>query len=176
MGIEAEVRAFITDEQYKRLIDYFDENAELIADDEQETHYLSGEKDLRIQKNKRYAKIWMKSGRIHDDHREELEVRTDKENFKELERLFSELGHTVEIKWFRKRKEYRWGDVTVCLDDTKGYGKIIELEKSVKESEKEKTFEYLKAKLSELNVALTPKEEFNSKYEHYKKNWKSLTK
>jgi len=174
--IEIEVRAFITDDQYNRLAGFFSENAELVADDEQETHYLSGGKDLRLQKNKRHAKIWFKGGKIHDDHREEIEIFTDKDKFPLLERLFKELGYNTEIKWFRKRKEYMWGDVTACLDDTEGYGKIIELEKMVKESEKEGTLDYLKGRLSELGIPLTPKEDFNARYEHYKKNWKELAK
>jgi len=174
MGIEVEVRAFLTDKQYKDLTEFFNENAEFLGEDEQETHYLSGGKDLRIQKNNKYSKIWMKSGKIHDNHREELEIRTDKNNFSLLEKLFSEMGHNAEIKWFRKRKEYKWGDVTVCLDDTRGYGKIMELEKIVDSNEKEKTYDYLKTKLSELKIPLTPKEKFDSAYSNYKENWKTL--
>jgi predicted adenylyl cyclase CyaB len=175
MSTEVEVRAFISDGQYSRLLDFFKMNAKLIADDEQETHYLSGGKDLRIQRNKRHAKIWMKKGKIHDDHREEIEILTEKENFPGLERLFLELGHVTEIKWFRKRKEYFWGDITACLDDTKGYGKIIELEKKAKDSEKIVVLEYLKGKMNELDIELTPREEFDSKYAYYKTNWKKLT-
>lgn len=174
MGIEVEVRAFITEKQYKQLTDFFDKNAELVIDDEQETHYLSGNKDLRIQKNKRHSKIWMKGGKIHDDHREELEIFTDKDNFPLLERLFKELGYSTEIKWFRKRKEYKWGDVTACIDDTRGYGKIVELEKMTEAGEKGDALDYLRGKLASLGIELTPKEEFNSRYEHYKKNWRNL--
>jgi len=176
MGIEVEVRAFISDGQYSRLLNFFEKNAKLIADDKQETHYLSGGKDLRIQRNKRHAKIWMKKGKIHDDHREEIEIFTEKEDFPELEKLFLELGHVPEIKWFRKRKEYEWDDVTACLDNTKGYGKIIELEKKAKDLEKDAVLEYLKGKMKELDIDLTPREEFDSKYAHYKTNWKKLTK
>ncbi|MFH1246815.1 MAG: CYTH domain-containing protein, partial [Candidatus Micrarchaeota archaeon] len=121
-NIEVEIRAFVNDEQYSELLNFFEKNAELVTEDEQETHYLSNSgKDLRIQKNLNYAKIWMKEGKIHDDCREEIEIRTKKEDFSQLEKLFSTLGYEPEIKWFRKRKEYKWNDVTVCLDDTKGY-------------------------------------------------------
>jgi predicted adenylyl cyclase CyaB len=175
MGTEIEIRAFVTDEQYKKLADFLTKNAEFVSDDKQETHYLSGDNDLRIQKNNRYAKIWMKKGKIHDDEREEIEIKTGKEDFEELKKLFLELGYITEIKWFRTRKEYKWEDITVCLDDTRGYGKIIELEKITEGDDKEVTLDYLKNKLAELNVPLTPKEEFNRKYAHYKQNWKTLT-
>lgn len=173
--IEVEIRSFIDDDQYRRLDYFFSKNAKLIVDDEQETHHLSGEKDLRIQKNSRHSKIWMKGGKIHDDQRDELELKMETEKFPLLEKLFRELGYETEIKWFRKRKEYEWNGITVCLDDTRGYGKIIELEKMIDSDDKEKTLELLKSRMNDLNVTLTPKEEFNEKYEDYKKNWKKRT-
>lgn len=33
----------------------------------------------------------------------------------------------------------------------------------------------LKDKLKELGIELTPKEEFDKKFEYYKKNWRQLT-
>ena len=117
----------------------------------------------------------MKHGQIHDNFREEIEIKTEKENFDELEKLFRALDFSTEIKWFRKRKEYKWEDITVCLDDTKGYGKIIELEKMSNNEQKEQVHAFLKNKLNDLKVELTPKEEFKKKYEYYKENWKTLT-
>jgi len=62
------------------------------------------------------------------------------------------------------------------MDYTKGYGYIIEIEKVCSEKEKDKTLELLKEKMQELKIPLTPKEEFNKKYEYYKKNWRRLIK
>ena len=118
----------------------------------------------------------MKKGKIHDDHREEIEIKFDKDEFEKLEKLFLSLGFNVQIKWFRKRFEFQWKDITVCLDFTKGYGYIIELEKMTSESNKEKEYENLKQKLKSLNVNITSKEEFNKKFLEYKENWRSLTK
>lgn len=81
------------------------------------------------------------------------------------------LGYKIEIKWFRKRHSFKWEDIDVALDYTKGYGYIIELEKMATENQKEKIFEYLRDKLQELDIKLTPKEEFNKKYQYYKQNW-----
>ncbi len=174
MNIEAEVRSFITREQYASLIEFFKSHAKLSKEDYQETFYFDGDEDLRIQRNNFYAKIWMKKGKIHDEHREEIEVKFDKEDFENLEKLFLALGYTVEIKWFRKRFEFAWEGITVCLDYTKGYGYIIELEKMCSEDTKEKEVDLLKQKLSSLKINLTPKEEFNKKFQYYKENWKSL--
>jgi len=61
------------------------------------------------------------------------------------------------------------------LDYTKGYGYIIELEKITDENEKGKTLEELKQRLNQLNISLTPKQEFDDKFKHYEKNWRELT-
>lgn len=143
-------------------------------EDYQETFYFDCDEDLRIQRNNFFSKIWMKKGQIHDDHREEIEIKFDKDEFENLEKLFLSLGYNIEIKWFRKRFEFKWNDITVCLDFTRGYGYIIELEKMCTEDTKIQEFENLKQKLKSLNVEITPKEEFNKKFLYYKENWKSL--
>ncbi len=43
------------------------------------------------------------------------------------------------------------------------------------EQEKEQVYKHLKQKLKELNINLTPKQEFDKKFQHYKENWKELT-
>lgn len=173
-NIEVEIRSFISEEKYKELLRFFMENAEHVKEDFQETHYFDCEQDLRIQKNNAGSKIWLKKGEIHDDAREEIEVFTKDESFENLGKLFNALGHEVEIKWLRQRNQFNWAGIKVCLDYTKGYGYIIELEKITSEEEKEKVLEELKQKLNALNIPLTPKEEFKMKYDYYKENWREL--
>lgn len=173
-NIEVEIRSFISKEQYDKLLIFFKQNAKLIKEDYQETFYFDCKQDLRIQRNNFFSKIWMKKGKIHDEHREEIEIKFDRDEFEKLERLFLSLGFKVSIKWFRKRFEYQWEDVVVCLDFTKGYGYIIELEKMSSVINKEKNYENLKQKLKSLNIEITPKEEFNKKFLYYKNNWKYL--
>lgn len=175
-NIETEIRSFVSKEQYEKLLDFFKQNAKLIKEDYQETFYFDCEADLRIQRNNFFSKIWMKKGNIHDDYREELEIKFDKDEFEKLEKLFLSLGFNVQIKWFRKRFEFQWENITVCLDFTKGYGYIIELEKMTSESNKEKEYENLKQRLKSLNVNITSKEEFKKKFLEYKENWRSLVK
>jgi len=175
-NIEVEVRSFITKKQHEKLLDFFKQQAKLIKEDHQETFYFDCQQDLRIQKNNFFSKIWMKKGKIHDNHREEIEIKFNRDEFEKLEELFLSLGLKVQIKWFRKRFEFRWEDITVCLDFTKGYGYIIELERMASAANKEKEYENLKQKLESLNIEITPKEEFDKKFLYYKKNWKSLIK
>lgn len=173
-NIEAEVRSFISKEQYEELLVFFKQNAKFLKEDYQETFYFDCEQDLRIQRNNFFSKIWMKKGKIHDDSREEIEIRFDKDCFEKLEKLFLSLGFGVRVKWFRKRFEFQWKDIVVCLDFTKGYGHIIELEKMTSETNKEKECEYLKHVLISLKVEITPKEEFDKKFVYYQNNWESL--
>lgn len=174
-NIEVEARSFISKEQYERLKEYFQNNAQFVKEDKQETIYFDCDQDLRIQKNDFYAKIWLKKGSLHDDCREELEIKFDKNDFVNLEKLFEELGYKTEIKWYRKRLEFDWDDVKVCLDDTKGYGYIIELEKMANEDEKDKASEDLVERMKSLDVEIAPKEEFQRKFTEYKDNWRRLT-
>lgn len=171
-----EIRSLITKEQYEELLDLFKKNAKLEKEDYQETYYYDSLQDLRIQKNNFFSKIWMKLGKLHDEAREEIEIKAPKEDFEKLEKIFSSLGFEVRVKWFRKRKEFNWGDIKVCLDYTKGYGYIIELEKIAEESEKIEIAEMLKKKMSGLGINITPKEDFDKKYQDYKQNWKELIK
>jgi predicted adenylyl cyclase CyaB len=174
MHIETEIRSLIPEEKFNELLNFFKKNASLIKEDYQETYYFDCDKDLRIQRNNFYSKIWMKKGKIHDDHREEIEIKFDKNEFENLEKLFLSLGYNIEIKWFRKRIKFKWKDITVCLDFTKGYGYIIELEKICTEDTKIQELENLKQKLKALDIKITPKAEFKRKFLYYKENWKSL--
>lgn len=174
MNIEVELRTFITKEQYEQLLTFFHNNAQFISDDDQETFYFNGPHDLRIQRNNFYAKIWMKKGKLHDNYREEIEIKFDRAQFETLEQLFMSLGFEVRIKWFRKRSQFHWKEITICLDYTKGYGYIIELEKMSTENDKHHDWEQLKQKLTELYLPITSKEEFDQKFNHYKQHWKSL--
>lgn len=175
-NIEAEIRSFITKEQYNQLLEYFNKNAKLKMEDYQETFYFDAPEDLRIQRNNFFAKIWMKKGKIHDEAREEIEIKFDRNEFAKLEQLFKALNYKIKIKWFRKRHEFDWDGITVDIDYTKGYGYIIELEKLCSAEQKETVLNDLKNSLSELNIELTLREEFEKKFKYYEANWEKLTK
>jgi len=98
--IEVETRSFLSDEEYARLLAFMESDAEHVKDDEQETVYFSGDKDVRLQKNSTSAKIILKEGKIHDIHREEKEVSFRKEDFGILESILLSAGLEVEIRWW----------------------------------------------------------------------------
>lgn len=176
MTIEVEVRAFISKTQFERLLGFMKQNANFLKKDNQLTLYLSGDKDLRLQKNNFFSKIWFKQGKIHDPHRKELEVRFEKNQFQTLKKLFLALGYSIDIKWLRKRNLFNWNGINVAIDYTKGYGYIIELEKLSSDKEKQAVYAMLKSKLAELNIKPTPKHVFDKRFNYYKENWKELIK
>jgi len=175
MNIEVEIKSFITPEKYNELIEFFKKEGEFVNEDYQETYYFDCEEDIRIQKNNFFSKLVMKKGKVHDTDREETEIKFDKDDFEKLEKLFLSMGINVEIKWFRNRHAFKWQDIEVMVDYTKGYGHILELEKMSTEEGKESALAMLKQKLELLNIPLTPREEFEKKFKHYKENWKELT-
>ncbi len=173
-NIEVELRSFVDETKYSELINFFDQKAKFLKEDNQITHYFTWDKDLRIQKNNFFSKIRMKKWEIHDNYREELEIKFDKEDFEKLQQLFVSLWYEIEITWIRKRLQFDRDGIEVSLDFTKGYGYIIELEIMTTDLEKEEALETIRKKFAELEIPITPKEEFTSKYEWYKTNRKTL--
>ena len=173
-NIECEIRSFVTKEEYEVLIAKFKNMGTFLSEDEQITYYFDSKEDLRIQKNTTYAKVWLKKGELHDDHREEIEIKVPRDDFEKLEQLFLALGYNVSIKWFRTRHSFKWNDIDVAIDHTKGYGYILEFEKISTEETQAETVLSLKEKFKELGIAITPKEEFAATYQNYKEHWREL--
>lgn len=172
--LEVEVRSFLTKEQYDSLLKFLRENATLNKEEFQETHYFNCPQDLRIQKSDSSAKIWMKKGKIHDECREEIEIKISKKDFEKIQKIFTSLGLNTEVKWLRDRKQFDWHGIKTCLDYTKGYGYIIELEKKASEQEKTRILNELKQKLTSLNIPITPRHIFEEKFQYYKENWRNI--
>ncbi len=108
MTTEVEIRAFIDKNKYNELLAFFKKNGKYLGVDHQETYYLDSESDLRIQKNNSFSKIWLKKGNMHDEAREEIEVKFAREDFPKIEKIFRLLGFAVKIKWLRLRKTFEW--------------------------------------------------------------------
>lgn len=176
MNIEVEIRSFLSASQYQNLLSFFHQYGQLLKKDYQITYYFEGRQDLRIQQNNYYSKIWLKSGKMHDCQREELEIKFSREQFEDLVKLFQILGYKIKIQWLRHRHEFIWEGINVCLDNTKGYGFIIELEKISTARDQTLDLKILKEKLESLRIDLTPKAIFDQKFQEYQKNWRKLIK
>jgi len=171
--IEVEVRSFISPTQYKKLEEKLSKSAKFLKEINEETIYC-GKENLRIRRDRNFSYLIFKTGKIHDDSREEIKIKFKRSKFEELKELFGALGFKINVIWFRKRKVYDWEGTKVFLDGTKGYGKIIELEEIGTKKDKEKIKKKLKEKLKCLGIKITPKKIFDKKFENYKKNWRKI--
>jgi len=176
-NIEIEARSFISEKDYQRLRTKFNKEAKFLNSINEETVYFKGAKgDLRLRKNDKEAFIIFKGGKIHDDFREEIEIKLPKKDFPKFFDLFKKMSFENEIHWFRKRRIYKWEDAKVFLDDTKGYGYIIELEKIGRIGEEDAIHKQLENKLKSLGIKITPKKIFEEKFKYYKNNWRKILK
>lgn len=173
-NIEVELKSFIDEERYHQLINFFDQKAKFVKEDNQITHYFTWPHDLRIQKNNFFSKLWMKKWTLHDEDREELEIKFDKEDFTKLQALFLNLWYETEITWIRKRLQFNRDGIEVSLDYTQWYGYIIKLGILSTSKNKHNNLQILHDKFAELAIDITPKEEFVQKYEWYKINRRTL--
>jgi predicted adenylyl cyclase CyaB len=171
---EIEVRSFISNEEYEKLLKMLKNSGKFVEENFQITVYLDCKKDLRLQKNIHHAKIWLKEGKLHEGIREEIEVKFSKEDFEKILEIFLCLGFKVKIIWLRRRLKFELDDMKVCLDDTKGYGKIIELE-VLSEKFDEKLQNELERKLEDLlGRKPTPKSVFEQKFKEYSEKWRDI--
>ncbi len=172
--VEVEVRTLISFPEYKKLSQKLKRIAKFEKEIREETIYLGSER-LRIRKDQKACYLIFKFGKIHQDSRREIEIEFKRKDFEKLKEVFKNLGFPIIAKWKRKRKVFNWGKTKVFLDDTKGYGKIIELERITDKKNRKKVLEELKDKLQILGIKkITPKEVFDKKFKEYLKNWKKL--
>jgi len=174
-NIEIEARSFITASQYKKLEAKLNKIAKFLEEINEETVYCGGER-MRIRRDDDYSWLILKSGKIHDDFRNEIKIQFKRSDFEKLKEIFKRLGFNIAVVWFRKRKVYDWRGTKVFLDDTKGYGKIIELEEIGRTGTEKAIHKKLEDKLKSLGVKITPKKVFEEKFNYYKKNWRKILK
>ena len=175
-NFEVEARSFISEKQYKKLLQYFKEKGKLISADSDETVYFKAQKDLRIRKDSKFSYLILKEGKIHDKFRKEIEIKLAKEEFKKLEELIVSLGLKVVVRWYRRKRVYKWRGAEASLWITRGYGYLVELEKMSDEKGKIKAHQRLTNLLKSLEIKITPKKEFDKRFNYYKNNWRKIIK
>ena len=174
-NIEIEIRSFISPAQYKNLEKKLNKVSKFLKEIKEETIYC-GKENLRLRRDENSSYLIFKSGKIHDNFKDEIKIKFKRNDFENLKEIFARLGFNISIMWFRKRKVYDWRGIKVFLDDTEGYGRIIELEKFGKEKEKESIRKKLEKKLKSLGIEITAREEFDKKFNYYKNNWQKILK
>jgi predicted adenylyl cyclase CyaB len=163
--IEVECRAVISGAQYEE----FDETMFSNIDREcQHTIYFDAENDLRLMHAPKYCKLWLKTGKLHDNQRKEIEIITGEDVFRNYVELFKLIGFPIKCEFLRHRKQFNINGFTYCLDYTENYGYILEIEKMCETEEEAKLYEeIIKLKFKSLGIEITPKEIMNEMFKNY---------
>ncbi len=171
--VENEVRSLIDEARHNELLHFFQKEGEIVKEDEQLTFYFNAEQELRIQINDFFAMAQIKSGNMHDEQRKKTTIKTERENFPYLFALFDGLGYEVESRWNRVRHEFRWEGMKVTLNDTQGYGYLIDIE-FMTQIKNKRTVERLKRKLQKIGIRPSTKQELNERYQWYIKEGQTV--
>lgn len=174
--IEVEFRAFLSDELFDSLKQYLNNNCTFLSKEKQITYYLDYDVDTRVQISEKKSRIWQKLGVIHDESRKEIEIPLHKEDGLKMLEIFQNLGSNIKIAWFRERQSFTKGSLNIELDNTIGYGKILEVEILCKESEVENSKKIIQNFFKELGVEISNKKLFDESFKKYLENWTNLTK
>ncbi len=173
--IEVEYRVFIDEPTFKRLETDFLQNYQFFGKEKQITYYLNHEIDTRIQLSSKQARLWQKLGKIHDVARSEIEILIPRIDGEKLLDIFSNLGYGIKVVWFRERKSFKTNSINIELDNTVGYGLILEAEIICDESEVENAKVELLNFFRKYNLSISSNEVLNNAFNIYKENWVSLT-
>jgi len=173
-NIEVEVRALISKDEFLRLRKFFGKKAKFLNHHKDETLYFDADGSIRLRLEKNRCYFVHKSGKIHDRHREELEIDLKKSDFTPAQKFVEFLGKPVIVRWIRERFVWKFNELKVYLDNTKGYGRIFELEAVVGPKEKNKAYQKMLKIFKDLNIRPTPREKIQKHYEYYLKNWRRL--
>jgi predicted adenylyl cyclase CyaB len=174
--IEVEYRSFIDEKDYFKLKQQLETYFEFKGTEKQITYYLNHEIDTRIQLSEKKSRIWQKLGKLHDISRSEIDIILQKEDGAKMLQLFINLGYSVKVAWFRERKSFKSSNISIELDNTIGYGRILEVEILCEENEIERAKEDIKKIFDKFELMISSKEEFDKAYNIYKDNWLTLTK
>jgi adenylate cyclase class IV len=119
--------------------------------------------------------LWQKLGKIHDVARSEIEIILQKEDGEKLLYIFNNLGYNIKLVWFRERKSFKLNNINIELDNTVGYGRILEAEILCEESEVERSKVELLNFFNKYNLSISSKEVLDTAFNTYEANWASLT-
>jgi adenylate cyclase class IV len=175
MAVEVEVRAFTTKEQYDELLVKLAGSFELVEHTRQITKYLDTLVDTRIQVSTHGGRVWQKLGQMHDAAREELEVLMSKQDARRMLQIFENIGMKVKVTWFRERRSFLDGPYRISVDETIGYGRIIEVESQCEPSDVTQRRQDVLRKLHALGFEPTDRKCFDSAYSEYLQTWRERT-
>lgn len=138
----------------RRVEDEIKKIAEFVCEKVEEDVYFNSpvrdfresDEALRIRKDNEGIKLTYKGPKMDAETktREEIEVRVD--DYQKTMEIFDRLGFRTIRRVVKRRRIYRYEDVTICFDDVEGLGQFVEIEVKSDdlESAKRRIFEVAK--------------------------------
>jgi adenylate cyclase class IV len=173
---EVELRSFVTPAQAEAVLAQVSSAGfTQISDERQITYYLDIPSDTRVQISTHSGKVWQKLGKMHDTSRTEFNAPMSRESAENMLEIFKNMGLGIKVAWLRHRREFTRGGLSLTVDNTVGYGWIVEVELQSAADDTAPVVEELRGELKKLGLAASPKETFDTAYKSYVANWKTLT-
>jgi len=169
-NIEVEFRACLDETNYDKIINFFQDNSELVLDGERITTKY-GPHDIRIREDWKGKILTLKVGDINDLHREEYEVKID--NVEDMKKIIEKLGLDYVHSWKTVRKKFKFNEFEVCIDDIPGFMKTLEIEKMCSPEETEHYKQEIQKVFNSLGLSVVDPEWFKAEIEKYNKNFLS---
>ncbi len=90
----------------------------------------------------------------------------------QLDEILLASGYTYQAKWSRSRVEYKYKDITVCLDKNAGYGYLAEFETvTLDEASLPQVRATLEERMAELGASELPQDRLARMFAHYNEFW-----
>lgn len=103
----------------------------------------------------------------------EVEIKTPNLTLGQLDEIVLSAGFRYQAKWSRKRRNFQYRGLSVCIDKNAGYGFLAEFEMMVDDPRKiTESKEILRSALRELGLSELPQDRLERMFAHYNKNWR----
>ncbi len=90
--------------------------------------FRESDEALRVRRDGEEVRLTYKGPKVDPETKTREEVEIEVNDYRKALEILSRLGFRVIRKVVKRRRIYRYGEVTICLDDVEGLGKFVEIE------------------------------------------------
>ena len=166
-----EVKTTFPNDKLDEILAYFDKVADTKESYNEIIYNYHTEGELRLIKTKDVIKLDFRDNETED------KVLIAKKFEKQLDKIFNNIGLSIEYKRFRKRHKYLYKNLYITIDNNIKTGNILRIRyKYNNELEKENNLKLIDSILDELGIIKTSLDKFNEIYSKYRSGWGDLVK
>ncbi len=170
MTHEIELKALLSEEQHKELIEKLSSFKLINEDSIHTTRYRPG--DIRLRFSKKMFEMVEKQGDVTQLSRKEIVTKIEtKEEFEAKKKDLEESGFKADPSWIKHKKEFAYPyngfEYIVCLQHIENFAYILEVEFMADEDDVELHEPNIRAIMMKLGVEIIEPEEFKNKIDEY---------